>query len=64
FAAAGAKAKPPELHLRIDRRTQYETLADVMSEASKAGVAKVGFITDPSGRVTTDIQAPAPVPQP
>lgn len=64
FAVAGAKAKPPELHLRIDRRTQYETLADVMSEASKAGVAKVGFITDPSGKVTTDIQAPAPVPQP
>lgn len=64
FAAAGAKAKPPELHLRIDRRTQYETLADVMSEASKAGVAKVGFITDPSGKVTTDLQASAPVPQP
>ena len=29
-----------------------------MSEASKAGVAKVGFVTDPSGKVTTDVQAP------
>ena len=54
FAGAGAKATPPELHLRVDRHTQYETLADVMSEASKAGVAKVGFVTDPSGTVTTD----------
>jgi len=55
FNAAGAQAKPPELHLRIDRQVRYETLADAMSEASKAGVAKVGFVTDPSGVVTTDI---------
>jgi biopolymer transport protein ExbD len=50
---AGAREKPPELHLRIDRQVPYETVADVMSEASKAGVAKIGFITDPSGVVTT-----------
>lgn len=53
FRSAGARPKPPELHLRIDRHVQYEVLADVMSEASKAGVAKVGFVTDPSGAVTT-----------
>ncbi len=62
FAGAGAKPKPPELHLRVDRHTQYETLADVMSEASKAGVAKVGFVTDPSGTVTTDTLTTAPQP--
>jgi biopolymer transport protein ExbD len=49
--AAGALATPPELHLRVDRAARYETLADVMSEASKAGVTKVGFVTDPSGAV-------------
>jgi len=53
FKAAGASDKSPELHLRIDRTVQYETVADVMSEASKAGVAKVGFVTDPSGVVST-----------
>jgi biopolymer transport protein ExbD len=58
FKASGALEKPPELHLRIDRSVQYETLADVMSEASKAGLAKVGFVTDPSGVVTTSTLAP------
>ncbi len=53
LSEAGAREKPPELHLRIDRQVPYETVADVMSEASKAGVAKIGFITDPSGVVTT-----------
>ncbi len=60
FAEAGAREKPPELHLRIDRSVQYETLADVMSEASKAGVAKIGFVTDPSGVVTTATPTLAP----
>jgi len=54
FQEAGARDKPPELHLRIDRTVQYEAVAEVMSEASKAGVAKVGFVTDPSGTVATD----------
>lgn len=62
FAQSGAQEKPPELHLRIDKAAQYETLADVMSEASKAGLTKVGFVTDPSGRVTTSA-APAIIPQ-
>lgn len=56
FREAAARDKPPELHLRIDRTVQYEVLADVMSEASKAGLPKVGFVTDPSGKV-----APVPV---
>ena len=60
FAEAGGREKPPELHLRIDRSVQYETLADVMSEASKAGVAKIGFVTDPSGVVTTTTPKLAP----
>ena len=49
--AAGGQNTPPELHLHIDRQVQYETVAEVMSEASKAGVAKIGFVTDPSGVV-------------
>lgn len=55
LVAAGKKPVTPELHLRIDREAKYETLADVMSEASKAGVTKVGFVTDPSGAVTTNV---------
>ncbi|HEY6644300.1 biopolymer transporter ExbD [Povalibacter sp.] len=51
FANAAQQEPTPELHLRVDRDARYEVLADVMSEASKAGLAKVGFITDPSGKV-------------
>jgi len=46
---AGQQQPTPELHLRIDRNARYEIIATVMSEAAKAGVTKVGFVTDPSG---------------
>lgn len=48
FHAAAAKAPAPELHLHADRNTRYEVIADVMSEAGKAGLSKIGFVTDPS----------------
>lgn len=51
---AGAMQPAPELHLRIDRQARYEVVAEVLSEAGKAGVSKIGFVTDPGG------QAPAP----
>jgi biopolymer transport protein ExbD len=42
------KAEPvPEVHLHADRNTRYETLADVMAEASKAGLSRIGFVSDP-----------------
>ena len=43
-----AKRTPqPELHLRADRETRYQNIAEVMSAAQKAGIAKIGFVTDP-----------------
>ncbi|WP_028079330.1 ExbD/TolR family protein [Solimonas soli] len=46
--AAGQKEPAPELHLHADRNTRYEVIAEVMSEAGKAGLTKIGFVTDPS----------------
>ncbi len=47
--ATAAKIDPqPELHLRADKTTQYQILAEVMAEAGKAGVARIGFVSDPS----------------
>jgi biopolymer transport protein ExbD len=44
-----AQSKPqPELHLRADKTTNYQQLAVVMSSAQKAGIEKLGFVTDPS----------------
>ena len=39
----------PELHLRADRGTRYERVADVMAAAQKAGIAKIAFVTEPPG---------------
>ncbi|MCK2127878.1 biopolymer transporter ExbD [Thauera aromatica] len=47
LAAAAARTPQPELHLRADRGTRYEVIAEVMSEARNAGVEKMGFITVP-----------------
>jgi biopolymer transport protein ExbD len=45
--AAGKGDAPPELHLHADRATRYETLADVMAEAGRAGLGRIGFVSDP-----------------
>ena len=48
LAAAGAQSTPPELHIRAERTTPYERIAQVMSEASRNGVTTIGFVTDPT----------------
>lgn len=55
---AGQQEPTPELHLRADRNTRYEILAEVMSEAGKAGVTKLGFVTDPSGTIPASAVIP------
>jgi len=47
FAEASKRAPQPELHLRADRETRYQRIAEVMSAAQQAGLAKIGFVTDP-----------------
>ena len=47
LAEAAAKTPQPELHLRADRETRYQRIAEVMSAAQRAGIAKIGFVTDP-----------------
>jgi biopolymer transport protein ExbD len=47
--ADAAKATPqPELHLRADRNTPYEKVAQVMAAAQTGGLTKMGFVTDPA----------------
>jgi biopolymer transport protein ExbD len=46
--AAAASAEPQaELHIRGDRAVRYERVARVMAAAQRAGVKKIGFITEP-----------------
>ncbi len=45
---AEAQRKPqPELHLHVDRTTQFQVLATIMADAQNAGMVKVGIATDP-----------------
>ncbi|MDO9217753.1 MAG: biopolymer transporter ExbD [Lacisediminimonas sp.] len=47
LAAVAATQPQAELHIRADRTTPYENVARVMSDAARAGVARIGFVTDP-----------------
>ena len=44
---AARRAPQPELHLRAERTTPYEKVAEVMSAAARHGLSRIGFITDP-----------------
>ena len=48
FKAEAAKQPQPEVHIRADKTTDYEHVAKVMAAAAKAGLVRIGFVTDPS----------------
>ena len=50
FNATIAQAPKTELHIRADKLAHYEHVARVMSIAAKSGIARIGFITDPSAQ--------------
>jgi biopolymer transport protein ExbD len=43
---AAARGGDPELHLRADRDTRYETVAEVMAAAQRQGIVKIAFVTE------------------
>ena len=47
FALESGKQPQPELHIRADRLAHYEVAAQVMSDAAKTGLVKIGFVTEP-----------------
>ena len=50
LAAAAAREPQPEIHLYADRDTRYQTLAEVMAAVQTAGLRKMGFVIDPTGK--------------
>jgi biopolymer transport protein ExbD len=48
LAAAGKLEPQPEVHLRADRTTPYEAVAQVLADSAKAGLTRIGFISDPN----------------
>jgi biopolymer transport protein ExbD len=50
LAGMARRSPQPELHLRAEKTTRYQRLAQVMAAAQNAGVARIGFITEPVGK--------------
>jgi biopolymer transport protein ExbD len=57
LAAEGAKAEQPELHLHADGAVPYRAVAETLSDAAKAGLSKIGFVTDPPPAVPSQLSA-------
>ncbi|MCW5319866.1 biopolymer transporter ExbD [Verminephrobacter aporrectodeae subsp. tuberculatae] len=45
--AEATKEPQPELHIHGDKQVRYEHVAQAMAAAQRAGVRKIGFVTDP-----------------
>lgn len=43
-----AQEPQPELHIQGDRSARYERVAQLMSAAQRAGLRKLGFVTEPA----------------
>jgi len=50
FSVTVAQEPKTELHIRADKLAHYEYVAKVMSRAANAGMARIGFITDPTAQ--------------
>jgi biopolymer transport protein ExbD len=42
------KTPQPEVHIRADKNTRYQPLAELMADAQNAGITKLGFISEPN----------------
>jgi biopolymer transport protein ExbD len=40
----------PEIHIRADAETRYESVGKVVATAQRAAILKIGFITEPPAR--------------
>ena len=50
--AAAQQTPQPEIHLRADGELAYKNVARIMADAARAGLTRLGFVTDP-GETTT-----------
>ena len=43
----GVKDPQPEVHIRGDHRARYEAVGRVLYDCQRAGIQKIGFVTEP-----------------
>ena len=44
---AARREPQPEIHLRADQTVQYQYVAEILADTAKAGLTKIGFVSDP-----------------
>jgi len=47
------KTTQPEIHLRADKTVPYGAVAETLADAAKAGLSKIGFVTQPDAPAVT-----------
>ena len=48
FAEEGRKRPQPEIYLRADQNVPYRYVAEMLADASKGGLSKVAFVSEPA----------------
>jgi biopolymer transport protein ExbD len=48
FAEEGRKRPQPEIYLRADQNAPYRYVAETLADASKGGLSKVAFVSEPT----------------
>jgi len=48
FAEEGRKRPQPEVYLRADQNVPYRYVAETLADASKGGLSKVAFVSEPA----------------
>lgn len=61
FQTVSGDKPQPEIRIRADQNTRYETLARVMAAARRSGMARIGFVTTPAPATAAEA-APASAP--
>ncbi len=50
FATAGRQQPQPEIHLRADQAVAYRAVAETLADATRAGLTRIGFVSEPEPR--------------
>src|SRR5664279_5698711 len=48
FTEAGTRRPQPEIYLRADQGVAYRYVAEMLADASKAGLGKIAFVSEPA----------------
>ncbi|OHE59147.1 MAG: biopolymer transporter ExbD [Thiobacillus sp. GWE1_62_9] len=51
MGTAAQQSPQPEIHIRADGDLAYRNVAQIMADAARAGLSRLGFVTDPKDAI-------------